>query len=500
MVKSEDLETQPEPQAHGAARQQARFCPGFVVLHSRDEPGHVGAWIAASPPGVAAPRILGRGTSQPDDEFPRLRLVRQRPGVVQELGPIENRSLSRRQLLVRTVSAEALDVTNTGQCPLVVNGSTTNQSTVGPGDLLELGTQLVLLCVSRETRMPGPSPSPDHAFGTADSHGFVGESPGAWKIRAQIAMAAPHSGHVLVLGATGTGKELAATALHALSGRTGPFIARNAATLPESLVDAELFGNRKNYPNPGMPDREGLVGAADGGTLFLDEIADLPASVQTHLLRVLDAGEYQRLGETETRRSRFRLVAATNRPESTLREDLLARFDFRLIVSPIAERREDIPLILWGLFAKMADSAPELCHRFSNRTGLPELSLEFVRQLARHPFEGNVRELRSLLWSSLQESQGESLEWPADAVSGAHARKSAEGGVGVDDGASLAAEDSAAVGTPAGPPIAEIERVLAANNGSIEKSWRELGLSSRHAMQRLLRKHGISSVKQWKKA
>src|SRR5262249_46773968 len=146
----------------------------------------------------------------------------------------------------------------------------------------------------------------------------------------ELGMIAPRSGHVIVFGTSGTGKELVAAALHGLSGRSGAFVARNSVTLPEALVDAELFGNLKGYPNPGMPDRAGLVGAAHGGSLFLDEFGELPLSAQAHLLRVLDAGEYQRLGETGVRRADFRLLAATNRAESAFRQDVLARFDFRL--------------------------------------------------------------------------------------------------------------------------------------------------------------------------
>lgn len=93
-------------------------------------------------------------------------------------------------------------------------------------------------------------------------------------------------------------------------------MARNAATLPEGLLDAELFGNIKNYPNPGTPERAGLVGEADGSTLFLDEIGEISQVAQAHLLRVLDDGEYHRLGEAKARKSHLRLISATNRLES----------------------------------------------------------------------------------------------------------------------------------------------------------------------------------------
>ena len=123
----------------------------------------------------------------------------------------------------------------------------------------------------------------------------------------------------MLLGETGTGKELAARAVHRFSTRADrPLVARNAATMPAGLIDAELFGNARNYPNPGMAERPGLVGQADGGFLFLDEIGELPSELQAHLLRVLDAGgEYQRLGESRVRRSDFRLLAATPSSKAT---------------------------------------------------------------------------------------------------------------------------------------------------------------------------------------
>src|SRR4029077_9274313 len=127
---------------------------------------------------------------------------------------------------------------------------------------------------------------------------------------------------VVIAGQSGSGKELVAQAIHALSGRADRrLVSRSAATLPEALIDAELFGNAKNYPNPGMVERSGLIGEAHGSTLFLDELGELPHAAQAHLLRVLDGGEYQRLGEAQARVSDFRLVVATNRILSSLKPD-----------------------------------------------------------------------------------------------------------------------------------------------------------------------------------
>jgi two-component system nitrogen regulation response regulator GlnG/two-component system response regulator HydG len=161
---------------------------------------------------------------------------------------------------------------------------------------------------------------------------MIGESPAAWDLREQLAAGAVQGAHVLLLGESGAGKELAARALHALSARSaGPFVARNAATIPDSLVDAELFGTAKNYPNSGSPERVGLVGEADGGHLMLDEIGELSDVHQAHLLRLLDrGGEYHRLGESHTRLSDLRLIAATNRYPASLKHDLLARFALHL--------------------------------------------------------------------------------------------------------------------------------------------------------------------------
>ncbi|MES1188019.1 MAG: sigma 54-interacting transcriptional regulator [Myxococcales bacterium] len=407
-----DLETEPEadprPRLSGTPSDL-----GFVVLFSSEGSEHLGAWIPV-PEGRA--NLLGRGAPREGDEVSKLEPVRQRPGDARRVPPFSQPALSRAQLLVKRLGSEMLLIENVGRCRVAVNGVETRQTTLGPGDLVEVGSQLLLICALRPRELAGPAEGL-HEFGRADSYGFVGESPAAWRLRADVAAVAPRVGHVLILGATGTGKELVAMALHSRSG-AGKLTSRNAATLPEALVDAELFGNLKNYPNPGTPDRPGLIGAADGGCLFLDEFAELPQSAQAHLLRALDHGEYQRLGEASVRHSRFRLIAATNRPESALRRDLLERFDFRLRVPTLSDRLEDIPFIARHLLASMAAEAPELCSKFAGADGLPKLSLSFVARLARHPFEGNVRELRSLLWAALHEAPGDGwLEWPRSATS-----------------------------------------------------------------------------------
>jgi two-component system nitrogen regulation response regulator GlnG/two-component system response regulator HydG len=251
---------------------------------------------------------------------------------------------------------------------------------------------------------------------------MVGESPVAWRIREQVAFAAKASAHVLLLGESGTGKELAARAVHALSPREdGPFVARNAATLPAGLIDAELFGNAKNYPNPGMAERAGLIGQANKGTLFLDEIGELPAELQAHLLRVLDTdGEYQRLGESQTRRSELRLVGATNRAPEHLQHDVLARFAVRVELPPLLARREDIPLFIRHVLLRAARKSPEVAGRFVTKTAggapQPQVDPALVEYFLRAPLQANARDIEAILWRAMSESAGDVVRLPQGLV------------------------------------------------------------------------------------
>ncbi|HEX6275012.1 MAG TPA: sigma 54-interacting transcriptional regulator [Polyangiaceae bacterium] len=448
---------------------------GFVVLWSMDEPTFIGAWLPVTSGTNRGPRLLGRGPARADDEFPRLSSLRQRPEQNELLPPFGSEALSRVQLVIRSQSSVELEVENRGRRRLSVNGVELARCAVRPGDVLELGNRLVLLCAARPMGLGGSPAHAEHAFGGADAHGLVGESPAAWQLRTEIAFAARRNGHVLILGPTGSGKELVAESLHALSARPGALVSRNAATLPEALVDAELFGNPKGYPNPGIPEREGLIGAAHRGSLFLDEFADLPSGAQAHVLRVLDSGEYQRLGESQNRTSDFRLIAATNRPESALRADLLARFDFRIRVPDLAARREDAPLLLRHLFAEVTRDDPDLRARYALENGLPRLAPGFVRRLVQHPFSANVRELRYLLWRAVAESSDDALEWPGDA--------------------------EAPVEQPGDElPAAKLQRALDDNNGSLEKTWRALGLPNRYVLRRLVAKHGLTVTRRGPRA
>lgn len=466
-----DEETTPETLdglEGGAENDAERSGIGFVVLWATDEPEALGAWIPIwTTGGGAGGRVLGRGPARPEDTHARPPMLRQRPGNNEALPPFRSESLSRAQLFIRPAGEEALQIENLGRRKLFVNGERVDRKEIRPGDVVEISTRLALLCTLRASRLAGSTAS-THPFGRADEHGLVGESPAAWQLRGEIAFAARRTGHVLILGPTGSGKELVAGAVHALSHLPGALVSRSAATLPETLVDAELFGNPKGYPNAGVPERVGLIGAAHRGSLFLDEFADLPSGAQAHILRVLDSGDYQRLGESQQRRSEFRLIAATNQPETSLRPDLLARFDFRIRVPDLAARREDIPLLFHHLFGTIAESEPELRERYCLPNGLPRLEAGFMRRLVQHPYEANARELRQLMWRALAESPENALKWPDP---GDFSTSKSDG------------ED---------PPGNEIQRVLDENNGSLEKTWRALELPNRYVLRRLISKYGLT--------
>jgi two-component system nitrogen regulation response regulator GlnG/two-component system response regulator HydG len=330
----------------------------------------------------------------------------------------------------------------------------------------------------------------------------VGESPAAYRLRDLAAFHAKASTNVLLLGPSGSGKELAARAIHRLSRRADrPWVARNAATFPAGLIDAELFGNPRNYPNPGMAERPGLIGQADGGTLFLDEIGELPAELQAHLLRVLDGdGEYHRLGEAAPRRADLRLVAATNRDAQALKHDLLARLTLRLRLPGLEERREDIPLLARHLLKQAAARDPEVAARFVADKGAwagePRIDPALVDHLVRHHFAAHLRELETLLWQAMAGSRHYYValteevlaHWTPAPRPAREDPRPADPPVGLDE-----APPPAQPGAPPEPTLDEIRAAIAAADGNLARAARALGLS-RYALYRVLRKHGIDAA------
>jgi DNA-binding NtrC family response regulator len=238
-----------------------------------------------------------------------------------------------------------------------------------------------------QLRKRAPVASPDSV---------LGDSPAIEAVRRLIGRVGPADLSVLVIGPSGTGKEVVARALHAASPRAArPMVAINCAAVAPGLLDAELFGYRKGAFTGAAADRAGLVEAAHGGTLFLDEIGDMPLAMQAALLRVLEQREVRRLGDTEARAVDFRLIAATHRDPlvevaaGRFREDLLFRIqEVRIDVPGLAARGADIGLLALA-FLRQAEA----------QLGLPphELGADARAALLAHPWPGNVRELKGAM-------------------------------------------------------------------------------------------------------
>jgi DNA-binding NtrC family response regulator len=471
-----------------------RSVPALVIVWSAAHPDREGeALLIRGGPGE--PAVFGRSNPGPSPEGPVIAPVRQRPARNDRCTPFVDPRLSRHQLRF-TLDADLrrVHVENLGRCPMEVGGRRATEGTLEPGDTLLLKSTLLLLYVVRPETLPEAhsfpmGQAPD--FGTVDAFGLVGESPAAWDLRDQAAFVGRRTAHALVHGDSGSGKELLARSIHGLSDRRRhPLVARNAATIPEGLVDAELFGNIRHYPNPGMPERVGLIGEADGSTLFLDEIGEIPEAMQAHLLRVLDqGGEYHRLGESKTRTSDLRLVAATNRDPRTLKHDLLARLKLRLHVPGLNKRREDVPLLVRHLLRRTAAEDPEIAGRFfeGGPRGTPRLHGRLLDALVRHVYTHHVRELETLVWTALASSREDRIEL-TDAVRDALAKRGpaplpSPEEFGWPEPGSVRPRDL----TPEAI-VAALER----HDHVQEKAWRALGLKNRFQLMRLLKKHGIS--------
>lgn len=225
---------------------------------------------------------------------------------------------------------------------------------------------------------------------------LVGESAAMCQVRHLIETVAPTDATIMILGETGTGKDLIARSLHEKSQRSGhAFIPVNCGALPENLVESELFGHRKGAFTGADANRKGLFEVANGGTLFLDEVGELNKAVQVKLLRFLECGEVRRVGENDPFRVDVRVLCATNRDLRDMveadhfREDLFFRLNTFEIPSPaLRERPEDIPLL-----------AAHLIKRFSSRRGGvgPTISPEALQVLQAHDWPGNVRELANAI-------------------------------------------------------------------------------------------------------
>ncbi|WP_306544747.1 sigma-54 interaction domain-containing protein [Malikia spinosa] len=317
---------------------------------------------------------------------------------------------------------------------------------------------------------------------------FVGSSAAATEVKRQARRAAQSASPVLLLGETGTGKELLAHAIHAASARaSGPFVSVNIAAVPDTLLEAEFFGVAPGaYTGADRKRRDGKFKLADGGTLFLDEIGDMPLSLQAKLLRALQEGEIEPLGSNQLVPFNVRLVAATSRDLVAMvqggqfREDLFYRLHvLPLRVPPLRARRSDIPALVEVLGEDLA---------LRNGTAPPELLPDALALLVAQPWRGNIRELRNVLEQAVLGSESRAI----DAAQLEHVLReaglepAAPAACGLlPDGTATRPEDAAdetALLRPLAEQVASLERraiaaALKAHGGNKQAVARQLGIS-----------------------
>jgi DNA-binding NtrC family response regulator len=249
----------------------------------------------------------------------------------------------------------------------------------------------------------------DELLKTHQFEGMIGRSPLMLQLFARIRRVAPHYRTALVTGASGTGKELVAAALHRLSPVAGNrFAVCNCSAVVETLFESELFGNVKGAFTGAVQDKAGLFEYAHGGTVFLDEIGEIPLEMQSKLLRVLENREIQRVGSPAVKKVDVRVIAATNRnlqeliAEKRFREDLYYRLSMVEIELPrLAERKEDMPLLQRYFLEQFAAQYGKTFKGITPRAQVV---------LSRHPWPGNIRELKSALGSACMMAEGEMID------------------------------------------------------------------------------------------
>ncbi len=305
--------------------------------------------------------------------------------------------------------------------------------------------------------------------------GLTGASPAMQAVYELIQRAAPTDASVLILGETGTGKELAAAAIHYNSlKKDGPFSKVNCASLPETLLEDELFGHEKGAFTGADAKRPGRFELAHGGTLFLDEIGDMSLATQAKVLRAIQEREFERVGGTRTIRVDVRLVAATNQDlaarmnEGRFRADLYYRLnDIVLVLPPLRQRKEDIPLLAEAVMKEFGDA-------YRGKV----LSPEFVEALGAYDWPGNVRELKGVIRKACILATGEVVRvtgLPPEVLAAAGSSQ-ARGGEAGDD---LSAVESALV-----------RRALDTMGDDLGEMARDLGVSISSLLE-VARRHGF---------
>jgi DNA-binding NtrC family response regulator len=301
---------------------------------------------------------------------------------------------------------------------------------------------------------------------------LIAESPAMQPVLQMISRVGPSDANVLITGEPGTGKEVVAKTLFAISSRGAkPMVTVNAGGLAEGVFESELFGHVKGAFTDAKTDRVGRFELADGGTLFLDEIANVPLNLQAKMLRVLEVGEMERVGSSRTKRVDVRVISATNAlldeevQAGRFRQDLLFRLNtIEIHLPPLRERREDIPLLGAHFLATHAQRYRKRIGGF-DRTAL-QLMLE-------HPWQGNVRELNHVIERAVLMAQDSQIK-PVDLA----LRSGREGSPRLED---MSIEEVEAF---------LIKKALSRHNGNVSHAANALGLS-RSALYRRLQRYGM---------
>jgi DNA-binding NtrC family response regulator len=377
---------------------------------------------------------------------------------------LTDRAVSRRHLELRPAGdglwLRDLDSTN----GTFLRGSKVREAVLQPGESFEVGRTRVEVRTSTSRRRVALSKR--DRFG-----GLVGESAAMKRLYSLLERVCPTDVTVLIEGETGTGKELAARALHDGGNRAaGPFVVVDCSAVSPTLIEAELFGHAKGAFTNADRDRQGAFETAQQGTIFLDEVGELPLELQPKLLRVLQEREVRRIGEQTIRHVDVRVIAATNRdlPEEVakgrFREDLYYRLAvFRVRMPALRERTEDIPLLVR--------------HFIGDRPGTA-ISDETMRKLKGAPWPGNVRELHNTveraLLLSFEEIESSSPRAPSTAPAIDASRPFKEVKNEVVDGFERS----------------YIERLMERAKGNVSRAAREAGIDRKH-LERLLKKHHL---------
>jgi DNA-binding NtrC family response regulator len=301
---------------------------------------------------------------------------------------------------------------------------------------------------------------------------LIAESPAMQPVLELIERVGPSDANVLITGENGTGKGLVARVLHGVSERAArPLITVNIGGLSETIFESELFGHVKGAFTDAKSDRVGRFELADGGTLFMDEIANVPPAQQTRLLRVLETGEFERVGSSKTRRVDARIVSATNADlqeavrDGRFRQDLLFRLNtVEIPIPPLRERRDDIPLLASHFLDR---------HKSHYRKQIDGFSRPALKRLLEHAWPGNVRELSHVVERSVLMAKAADIQ-PGDLG----LQTAADGPAAFED---MTLEDAENL---------LVRKALERHSGNVSDAARALGLS-RSALYRRLEKYGL---------